>query len=251
MDNVYLTDFIIDGKSTNCQLEEYEIPYDQNSFTLEFSLLNYKNATNISFEYRINGGEWKSTEEGMNSISFNKLEPGEYIIEVRAANNGIYSKNTRKVSIYVRNPWYASTIAFIIYFILGGGFIFFFLRSYEKRRTADLDEQKMKFLIDATHEIRSPLTLIMGPLRKLKEHIISEEDQQNIETIDRNAQRLLLLVNQILDERKLDKNQMRIQCQETNMNLFIKNICSLYQYNADERNIKLKFIPEKENIHFS
>lgn len=249
MDNVYLTDFIIDGKSTNCQLEEYEIPYDQNSFTLEFSLLNYKNATNISFEYRINGGEWKSTEEGMNSISFNKLEPGEYIIEVRAANNGIYSKNTRKVSIYVRNPWYASTIAFIIYFILGGGFIFFFLRSYEKRRTADLDEQKMKFLIDATHEIRSPLTLIMGPLRKLKEHIISEEDQQNIETIDRNEQRLLLLVNQILDERKLDKNQMRIQCQETNMNLFIKNICSLYQYNADERNIKLKFIPEKENIH--
>ncbi len=245
---VFLTDFIIDGKSINCRKDDFSIPYSQNSFTLEFSLLNYKNADNISYEYRINGGDWQRTEEGINSVSFNKLEPGLYNLEVRAATNGVNSKEIKKFSIRVRAPWYASPIAYLIYFAILGVFAFLFIRSYERRRKADLDEQKMKFLIDATHEIRSPLTLIMGPLRKLKDRITDQEDKHDIETIDRNAQRLLILVNQILDERKIDKNQMKLHCQETDMVTFTKNVCSLFKYNANERNIKLKFITEQEDI---
>ena len=74
--------------------------------------------------------------------------------------------------------------------------------TYERRRKADLEETKMQFLINATHDIRSPLTLIMGPLNKLKNRIEDAESKQDIDMIDRNAKRLLLLVNQILDERK-------------------------------------------------
>lgn len=248
MDKVYLTDFIIDGKSINCHQEEFKIPYSQNSFTLQFSLLNYKNAEDISFEYRINDGEWQSTEEGVNSIPLNKLEPGRYNIEVRAYNNGVYSKNTTKLTILVADPWYASSLAYLIYALLFGSMLFFFIRTYERRRKADLDEQKMKFLIDATHDIRSPLTLIMGPLKKLKQRLTDEENIHDIETIDRNAQRLQLLVNQILDERKIDKDQMKLHCQETDMVNFVRNICSLYQYNADERNIKFVFKSEQNDI---
>jgi len=239
MNKVYLTNFIIDGKSVSCMSNEYDIPYSQNSFSLEFSLLNFRNASDICYEYRINGGEWISTNEGGNAISFTKMKPGSYDIEVRASNNGVYSKENCIIKITVGDPWYASTWALLIYLLLFIGIIIYILLSYEHRRKVELEEQKMKFLIDATHDIRSPLTLIMGPLKKLMARHTTDEDKQDLETIDHNAQRLMLLVNQILDERKIDKNQMHLHCTPTNLKDFIEGILTLYQYNANDRDIKL------------
>jgi DNA-binding response OmpR family regulator/anti-sigma regulatory factor (Ser/Thr protein kinase) len=99
----------------------------------------------------------------------------------------------------------------------------------------------MRFLINATHDIRSPLTLIMGPLNKLKERITDKENLDDIQIIDRNAQRLLLLVNQILDERKIDKNQMKLHCRETDIVPFVRGIFKLYDYNAQQRGIHYTF----------
>lgn len=237
---VHLTNFIIDGKSINSLTDRFVIPYSQNSFTLEFSLLNYKNTDKICFQYRINEGNWNSTNEGANAISFNKLTPGKYTLEVRAANHGQYSQQSTLIHITVKDPWFASTWAYLAYFIVAMGLIAYFIYTYERKRKADLDETKMKFLINATHDIRSPLTLIMGPLNKLKSRITDEESKQDLQTIDRNAQRLLLLVNQILDERKIDKNQMQLHCQETNLLEFTKGIISLFAFTAKERNIELK-----------
>ena len=237
--DVFLTNFIVDGKSINCLLDHYTIPYSQNSFRLEFSLLNYKNSDNISYQYRINGGSWNATNEGVNDISFTKLKPGKYTLEVRAASNGIYSKQSTTITIVVEDPWYASTWAYVIYLLAIITLITYILLAYERRRKADLDETKMQFLINATHDIRSPLTLIMGPLNKLKQKITDSESQQDLQTIDRNAQRLLLLVNQILDERKIDKNQMYLHCQKTDLVSFTKGISSLFNFNAKERNISI------------
>ncbi len=237
--NVYLTNFIVDGKSINCLSNHFVIPYTQNSFRMEFSLLNYKNTDNISYQYRINGGIWNSTSEGVNAISFTKLNPGKYTLEVRAASNGTYSKQATIITIVVKDPWYASVWAYIAYILVFAALATYFVLAYERRRKADLDETKMQFLINATHDIRSPLTLIMGPLNKLKSKIQDAESQQDLQTIDRNAKRLLLLVNQILDERKIDKNQMRLHCQKTDLVSFVKGISSLFSFNAKERGISI------------
>lgn len=106
----------------------------------------------------------------------------------------------------------------------------------------------MQFLINATHDIRSPLTLIMGPLNKLKNRLEDAESKQDIDMIDRNAKRLLLLVNQILDERKIDKNQMHLHCQKTNLKEFLRGIVSLYNFNAQERSITLS-LKEDETLN--
>ncbi|MCR5131976.1 MAG: helix-turn-helix domain-containing protein [Prevotella sp.] len=238
---IHLTNFIVEGKSVSCINDHFKVPYNQNSFTLEFSMLNFRNADNITFEYRLNNSNWTPLMEGTNSISFNRMEPGTYTIEVRAMTNGIYSEDTCTVTVVVRAPWYASTWAYLVYALLALAAAAFVFRYLERRHRADLDEQKMQFLINATHDIRSPLTLIMGPLNKLKERITDPESANDIQTIDRNAQRLLLLVNQILDERKIDKNQMHLHCRETNLPKFISGICSLYQYNARQRNINFTF----------
>ena len=245
--DVHLTNFIIDGKPINCLTDEFAIPYEENSFTLEFSLLNYRNTDNISFQYRINEGKWNSTNEGSNAVSFNKLKPGSYTLEVRAMSNGNFSKKSTIIHIKVCDPWYASTWAFLLYFLTAAGIILYIIYRYERHRKEDLEETKMQFLINATHDIRSPLTLIMGPLNKLKTRITDAESKQDIDTIDRNAQRLLLLVNQILDERKIDKDQMHLHCQKTDLKEFLRGIMSLYNFNVQERNITLS-LKEDESL---
>lgn len=245
--DVHLTNFIIDGKPINCLTDEFTIPYEENSFTLEFSLLNYRNTDNISFQYRINEGKWNSTNEGSNAVSFNKLKPGSYTLEVRAMSNGNFSKKSTIIHIKVCDPWYASTWAFLLYFLTAAGIILYIIYRYERHRKEDLEETKMQFLINATHDIRSPLTLIMGPLNKLKTRITDAESKQEIDTIDRNAQRLLLLVNQILDERKIDKDQMHLHCQKTDLKEFLRGIMSLYNFNVQERSITLS-LKEDESL---
>ena len=245
--DVHLTNFIIDGKPINCLTDEFTIPYEENSFTLEFSLLNYRNTDNISFQYRINEGKWNSTNEGSNAVSFNKLKPGSYTLEVRAMSNGNFSKKSTIIHIKVCDPWYASTWAFLLYFLTAAGIILYIIYRYERHRKEDLEETKMQFLINATHDIRSPLTLIMGPLNKLKTRITDAESKQDIDTIDRNAQRLLLLVNQILDERKIDKDQMHLHCQKTDLKEFLRGIMSLYNFNVQKRSITLS-LKEDESL---
>ncbi|MCO6024550.1 response regulator [Prevotella cerevisiae] len=245
---VYLTDFIIDGKTMDCRKKYFKVPYSENSFTLGFSLLTYKNIDDICYQYRINDGKKMYTPIGENTIPFNHLEPGKYVIEVKAFSNSMSSSIPLILTVVVMNPWYSTPLAWCVYLFLFGSLCYFVFRTYRRRGKAQLDEQKMRFLIDATHDIRSPLTLILGPLKKLEKRLTDQENQNDLNIIERNAQRLLLLVNQILDERKLDKEQMHLHCQKTNMSEFIQNICSLYQYNANERKINFHIVSEQSNI---
>ena len=108
---VHLTAFIVDGKPIDCLSDNFTIPYSENTFTLQFSLLNYKNPGDVSFQYRINGGEWQLNDEGNNSIPFVKLQPGKYVIDVRAYENGVCSDKVRTITISVSPPWYLSPLA--------------------------------------------------------------------------------------------------------------------------------------------
>ena len=143
MGDVYLTNFLI-GNETVCPLaNEFTVPYGENSFTLEFSLLNYKNTENIFYQYRLNGSNWTAMMEGNNSISFNRMKPGKYVVEVRAMSNGIYSADTCTVTVVVKAPWYASTLAYFAYTLLAWALAFSSLLSRPEaaqsrpRRTED------------------------------------------------------------------------------------------------------------------
>ena len=247
MDSVYLTNFIINGKPTFCFKNDFEVPYNSNMMQLEFSLLNYKHTNEIKFQYKINDSkEWQTVRDGSNSIQFNELKPGKYEIYVRAECNGKYSKETKKITITVRNPWYSSTTAWLFYIAALISIVAYIMWQYEKNKREELEEAKMRILINATHDIRSPLTLIIGPLNKLKQRITDKESRADIETIDHNAQRLLLLVNQILDERRIDKKQMHLHCQHTDVTALVKGITAMFQSNARQHGISLTVNSEGE-----
>ena len=248
--NVFLTRFFCNGRTINPMKEEYELRYAENTFTLEFSLLDYQNTDNISFQYRINGSDnWMQTNEGVNQITFTEVQPGHYFIEVRATSNGIFSKDVKQLHIIVCKPWYKSWWAYLLYAGIFFVILGLLLYNIDRQRRRDLEETKMRFLINATHDIRSPLTLIMGPLEKLKQRLSDQENQADINTIDKNAKRLMLLVNQILDGNKIDKQQMKLSCSKTNLVEFIMGIYKLYEYNAQQRNITFLFEHPDEPVY--
>lgn len=237
---IYLTGFVIGGKQTDCTKEHFVIPYNESSFSMQFSLLDYRNVENITFEYRLDKRQqWASIPEGTNTIYFNRMMPGKYKLEVRAVCNGNVSNETKAIELTVENPWYATTTAYIIYIIMCISMLCAAFFAYRRHKREELEEAKMQFLINATHDIRSPLTLIMEPLARLKTIVGDGNGKNYIDTISYNAQRLLLLVNQILDERRIDKNQMPIHCCETDMEAFIKRAIKPYRYRAEQRGISL------------
>lgn len=253
--DVKLTGFYIGGNPVNTLTESngqrvvegpviendsYRVSYLDNAITLEFSLLDFVSPNNVIYEYRINEGKWRQNPEGSNSIHLSHLQAGSYQIEVRALSAGVYSA-VKTITVKVTPPWYRSGWAYLIYIIGIIGILIMLGLVFRRRAQRRLYEEKMQFLMNATHDIRSPLTLILGPLNKLKAIVQDYEGKNYINTIDRNAQRLLQLVNQILDEQRIDKHQMQIHCRETNMVDFIGNICNLYQCHAEERSIIFSF----------
>ena len=244
---IYLSGVLLDGKMAPFIGDNLSVPSDFKSIVLSFSQLDYQSVGNIVFQYRINGGgKWISNAAGDNSFNFTGLSYGHYRIEVRTYCNGKYSTYKKVINLDVLAPWYLTVWAKLIYLILVLGFMAAVIFIYLHKKKRDLEEAKMQFLINATHDIRSPLTLIMEPLKKLKERLGNvEEYHEDIDTIDRNAQRLLTLVNQILDKRRLDKHQMNLSCRETNLVEFSQGLVSLFTYNANLRGIQIKLeLPE-------
>ena len=244
---IYLSGVLLDGKMAPFIGDNLSVPSDFKSIVLSFSQLDYQSVGNIVFQYRINGGKWISNAAGDNSFNFTGLSYGHYRIEVRTYCNGKYSTYKKVINLDVLAPWFLTVWAKLLYLFLILGLTAAAIIVYLRKKKRDLEEAKMQFLINATHDIRSPLTLIMEPLKKLKERLgNAEEYQADIDTIDRNAQRLLTLVNQILDKRRLDKHQMNLSCRETNLVEFSQGLVSLFTYNANLRGIQIKLeMPEK------
>ena len=260
---VHLTGLLVGGMPVNAKTlsdgqlvltrplgesDRFELSYFDNAFTMEFSLFNYANTENVVYEYRLNGmRDWAQTATGSNSISFSHLQSGSYTLEVRAYDNGVYT-DPQVYHIVVRAPWYRSAWAYLIYIIMSltmAGLVLWF---YIRRRREELEEEKMKFLINATHDIRSPLTLIMSPLHKLLKRNLDPDMRADLETIEHNAERVQNLVNQILDIRKIDKQQMHLHCQETDMVQYVGNLLKSYEYTAKERGITFRYIPALDQL---
>ena len=243
---IYLAGVLLDGKMAPFIGDNLSVPSDFKSIVLSFSQLDYQSVGNIVFQYRINGGKWISNAAGDNSFNFTGLSHGHYRIEVRTYCNGKYSTYKKVINLDVLAPWFLTVWAKLIYLFLILGLTAAAIIVFLRKKKRDMEEAKMQFLINATHDIRSPLTLIMEPLKKLKERLgNAEEYHEDIDTIDRNAQRLLTLVNQILDKRRLDKHQMNLSCRETNLVEFSQGLVSLFTYNANLRGINIRLeIPE-------
>ena len=231
------------------------LSYHDNTFTLEFSMMDYNEPENIHYEYRMSGvnNEWLQTMPGYNRITYNRLLPGKYTLEVRALENGIYS-SVKTLFIVIVPPWYQSTVAKVCYalavLLLIGIIIRGLNRRSLKRREEEIVEAKLQFFTNISHELRSPITLIMSPLSMLMKKEHDESTTKALSTMNRSANRIAGLLNQLLDIRRIDKGLMKLTYSKTDIIIFVKDIMKGFEYQADKWNIRLdiEHAPEVDTV---
>lgn len=236
--------------------EQFTLAYNENTFSIDFSVLEFSNPDRISYQYKIKelGDEWISTQPGTNRVTYSSLKPGKYTFSVQARDHNNFS-NIRTVTIAITPPWYQTWWAKVIWGCLGALLIYaltmYILSRIRHRQEVmrqkhmeQINEAKLQFFINISHEIRTPMTLIISPLEKLlAEH---SEKQPVYLMIYRNAQRILRLINQLMDIRKLDKEQMHLKFRETDIVGFINDLMQTFNYQAQKKNITFTFEKELE-----
>lgn len=236
--------------------EQFTLAYNENTFSIDFSVLEFSNPGRISYQYKIKelGDEWISTQPGTNRVTYSSLKPGKYTFSVQARDHNNFS-NIRTVTIAITPPWYQTWWAKVIWGCLGALLIYaltmYILSRIRHRQEVmrqkhmeQINEAKLQFFINISHEIRTPMTLIISPLEKLlAEH---SEKQPVYLMIYRNAQRILRLINQLMDIRKLDKGQMHLKFRETDIVGFINDLMQTFNYQAQKKNITFTFEKELE-----
>lgn len=242
-----ITDRPID-ESTEFILEDNE-----NSFSVELSTMDFANSDRVVYQYKLEGWskEWLSTLPGVNRVSFTNLPSGKYVFKVKAVDNNAMSPE-RDFIIRILPPWYASWWAYLGYTILvliaiNGVYKYYSdkmhykaeLREQEKIREAN--ESRLQYFINISHEIRTPMSLIISPLEKLMAANSNPEVHKSYLIIHRNASRILRLINQLMDVRKLDKGQMHLKCRKTDIVGFIKDLILTFDYQAKKKNIDFIF----------
>lgn len=219
------------------------------SFTLELSTMDFNSPENIHYEYRLKGFNktWNTTLPGVNLITYNNLSPGEHELEIRACKFGAYSES-KFVTLHVMPPWYRSTLAYLIYLAVFIGILTLIANYLRERRLEKLHAYKLQLFTDISHEIRSPLTLVLSPIDKLIKNATDIHAKETLQNMRRNAHRILNLVNQLLDIRKLESGQLQLKFQETNLTAFIMQCADSFEQQAEERNIAFQITADATYI---
>ncbi|MDE7419568.1 MAG: response regulator [Muribaculaceae bacterium] len=221
--------------------EKLNLPYKDNALTLRLSTMDFRDASNIRYKWRLNKkDDWIETTTGENMLYLPHLDPGNYNLEICAVENKVDSP-VMSIKIHVALPWYWSGPAKIIYLIVLLVIIILASVLFKKRREEKINEEKIKFFTDVSHDIRTPMTLVMSPLESLMKENADPDTRQKLQVMHRNAQRVMNLVNQLLDIRKLDKSKMRLSCRKTDIGRFIRELVELFQPQASEKKLSLEF----------
>ncbi len=237
---------------------DFQLSHEDNTFTLQLSTLTYNDVEQISYVYSINGDAWRTVPAGQNELAFSHMAPGRYKYRIKAICNG-YETPVKEFTITIHPAWYASIWAKFFYLLLLIAAIMLYLR-HRKHQMEDqlilqqhihaeeMGEAKIKFFMNISHEIRTPLTLIITPLLSLIKEDKEPHRQGIYEIIRKNSERILHLINQMMDLRKIDKGQMVMRMCQTDMVAFINEEYELFKQQALAKNIDFEYQHDSEEL---
>lgn len=243
--------------------------HSENVFSIEFAALDFLNPGKVQHQYTLEGFDkgWVNADNRTRKANYTNLDQGDYVFKVRASNSeGVWNPDYISLRIKILPPFWKSTFAYIIYLALVIGILLFirqrgiqkirrgFAAEKEKeeakllleqerqevKRMQELDQLKIKFLTNVSHEFRTPLSLIMAPVDKMLPRADQEQKQQ-LNMIGKNARRLLNLVNQLLDFRKMEVQELKLHRKPGDIVKFIGEISLSFTDIADEKQIDFIF----------
>ena len=274
--NLVITDFQIFNKSVNIgenspltenihTTNKIVLSYDQDVFSFEFAALDYNSSESIQYAYKMEGfdDEWINSGK-RRFVTYTNLDPGKYEFKVKSTNaDGVWNNNITSIKIEMRPPWWKTLWAYSLYIILiflGLVGIRSFelnraklrnelkLREFEVRKKSELEELKSRFFANLSHEFRTPLMLIKGPIQQLKAGERDKNFSENINLIERNSDRLKELIDQLLELSQLEKAAIPLMAKQENVITILKGLISSFESFTKQKNISLKFQSESENM---
>lgn len=276
---VLLTDLRISNKSVTAGedapiqahvsiAESIHLAYKQN-FALSFVALNYTIPKQNSYAWKLEGfdKDWNYTGPN-NTASYTNLDPGQYTFRVKASNNdGVWSAKDTTIRIYVQPPWWRTTWAYGLYVVVIVSLALYSryrvmaaLRKklaaeqeqQQAKRLLELDRLKLKFLTNLSHDFRTPISLISGPVEQLIDGEKTNAKLDKLHIIRRNAKRLLNLVNQLLDFRKLEEQEPSLQLSKGEFVSFVKEVSESFRDLSERKHINFSFSSTIQHlvVHF-
>lgn len=258
--------------------KEIHLDYAQN-FSLDFVALSYITPQQYRYSYKLEGFDkgWNNVGS-VRTASYTNLDPGEYVFKVRAMDRDGHSfGKITSITVHVKPPFWLTVYAYIFYFIAIVG-ILLYLRyramqelkrkfrmeqerlqakqqleqeRKEAERLHELDMMKLKFLTNLSHEFRTPISLIMGPVETLLSEEKFKSGSGHLDIIKRNARRLLNLVNQLLDFRKMEEHELKLSLSEGELVSFIRDVSEMFRDLSSRKNISLTFVSKLDHIYTS
>jgi signal transduction histidine kinase/ligand-binding sensor domain-containing protein/CheY-like chemotaxis protein/AraC-like DNA-binding protein len=246
-------------KNAIAETNELTLRFNENDFSLGFAALSFANTKKNKYAYMLESfnKNWVMTDGKTRRATYTNIDPGEYRFRVKASNNdGIWNEQGVAINIIVLPPFWKTPLAYFLYVLLLAVALYFarffiirrakarFALAQERRealRMHELDMMKIKFLTNVSHEFRTPLSLILTPVDKLIKSTDDPQNRKQFHLIERNAKRLLNLVNQLLDFRKMEVNELKLNKTQGDIAKFIRETSYSFTDLAEKKNIDFTY----------
>ncbi|ADY53694.1 histidine kinase [Pseudopedobacter saltans DSM 12145] len=239
--------------------KEIQLNYKQSTFSIGFSALNYIAAENNKYEYILEGFDksWNSINENRKAY-YTNVPPGDYIFKVRASNNDDVWNEGTSLAISISPPfwdtwWFKLSVLLLILYI--AYLILSFrrnleIKAIEEKKKEEMHQMQLQFFTNISHELRTPLALIMGPVERLLKEDFHSKFDNLYHTIHNNANRLLNLINELMDFRKVESGHLQLKVMQLNLEAFFVEIEEEFKELAQEKNIDFRFenLTKREEI---
>jgi two-component system sensor histidine kinase/response regulator, hybrid (one-component system) len=234
--------------------DEITLKYFQNSFLIDFSTFDYSDSGRTKYMYWLeNYDKGWSTPSPLNFASFKYLNPGTYVLHVKSCNGaGVWNESETTLKIVIVPPFWKTNwamLGYVLLLIVTLYFTFRIVRNFNSLRNRinvekQLTEYKLVFFTNISHEFRTPLTLIQGALEKIQRVADIPRDLIHpLKTMDKSTQRMLRLINQLLEFRKMQNNKLALSLEETDVIAFLYEIFLSFGDVAEQKNMNFRFIP--------
>lgn len=236
-------------------------PHDSNFFSIQFAALDFTEPGKNQHRYKLEGYDDDWVQAGTKrEAHYTKVPPGEYEFRVMGSNNdGVWNEHGASISLIITPPWWKTTWAYLGYILLAG-MVFYGARRYDMNRhrllietehLKEVDHLKSRFFANISHEFRTPLTLILGPIHKWREKAASDLPDgllRDLDLMERNGRRLLLLINQLLDLSKLEGGAMNLHASRRDIVAFVKGIAFSFESSAGLRQIGVSVETDRDEL---
>ncbi len=280
---VYFTEFKISGKTIPAGSKllggqsifftpKIELDYHHNILKFKFSALNYTLSDKNQYAYKIEGYDTSWNYIGTkNEFTLMNMKAGKYKIMLKGSNNdAVWNEEPKSISLVINPPWWLTWWAYLIYAVT----ILTLLLIYRKvtitaeqrkaeielervnaQKTHEIDKMKLSFFINVSHELKTPLTLIQGPVERILENEKSHEEKiasitDKLDVVRRNTKRLLNLINQLLDVRRIEVGKLKAEVIEGDIIKFVKRILPSFSSHAELNDIYFKTTLDQEENYY-